>query len=220
MEQPDLFAGTRLTTFLVTGHPRSGTSMMMHALVQGGLEPAYSAAWDVKTAGPNGYVQNPNGFYELSLEDQLHPWFPAHHWGKLLKVGYVQLGGLAPGRYRVVFMMRHPREIRMSYQALGQATAQQQLHWRTEADYEPLMKRFMAAAAMRADMELLEVWYHDVLADPVGTFTRIREFGCPVDVARAAAAIDGKLYRHRVAAASTATAPHDEDFAHDRPTAD
>lgn len=201
MDQLDLLSGTRRTTCIVTGHPRSGTSMMMHALARGGLEPAYSAAWDIKTVKPNGYVQNPNGFYELSLEDQLHPWFPARHWGKLIKVGYVQLGGLAPGNYRVLFMLRHPREIRMSYEALGEATARQPLHWRTEADYEPLMKRFMAAAAMRADMHLLEVWYHDVMADPLATFARIRDFGFAIDVARAADAIDSALYRHRVDAA-------------------
>lgn len=198
MDEIDLSSGARTPTWIVTGHPRTGTSMMMHALTQGGLPPAYSSAWDGMAANPNGYVQNPNGFYELSIEDQMHPWFPARHWGRLIKVGYVQLGGLAPGCYRVLFMMRHPREIRMSYQALGEATARQRLNWRTEAEYEPLMKRFMAAAAMRADVHLIEVWYHDVLANPLATFERIRAFGFPVDPARAAAAIEPSLYRHRV----------------------
>jgi len=188
-----------VTTYLVAGHPRSGTSMMMHALVQGGLEAAFTPTWDGMAANPNGYVQNPNGFYELSLEDQMHPWFPTPHWGKLIKVQYVQLVGLAPGRYRALFMMRHPREIRMSYQALGEATARQRLGWEKEADYYPLMKRFMAAAAMRADMRLLEVWYPDVLADPLATFEKIRDFGFPIDPARAAGAIDPALYRHRAA---------------------
>lgn len=198
MDSHDIVSGTRITTYVVAGHPRSGTSMMMLALANGGLEAAHSPAWDAISSNHNGYRQNPNGFFELSMQDQLHPWFPARHWGKLIKVQYVQLVGLAPGCYRVVFMMRHPREIRMSYQALGEATARQPLHWRHEDDYQPLMKRYMAAAAMRADMHLLEVWYSDVLADPHATFARIRDFGFPIDAARAASAIDPALYRHRV----------------------
>jgi hypothetical protein len=173
--------------------------MMMHALAAGGLDAAYAPAWDSMAANPNGYIQNPNGFYELSLEDLSHPWFPMRHWGKLIKVQYVQLVGLAPGRYRVVFMMRHPREIRMSYEALGEATSRQRLGWSREEDYRPLMMRFMAAAAMRADMQLLEVWYPDVLADPLATFRRIRDFGFPIDAHRAAGTINPSLYRHRVA---------------------
>ncbi len=213
MSQPDLLAGTRVTTYIVAGHPRSGTSMMMHALVQGGLEAAYKPGWDARARNPNGYLQNPNGFYELSVEDQLHPWFPMAHWGKLLKVQYVQLVGLAPGRYRVVFMMRDPREIRMSYEALGGATAAHRIEWRSEEDYVPLMKRFMAAAAMRADMELLEVWYPEVVAEARGTFDKIRAFGFPIDAARAAATIDPALYRHRVVGPRADRAPSREGTA-------
>jgi hypothetical protein len=201
MDQSDILAGTRITTYIVAGHPRSGTSMMMHALVQGGLEADYKPEWDAMQRAPNGYVQNPMGFYELSFQDQLHPWFPMRHWGKLIKVQYVQLGGLAPGRYLVVFMLRHPREIRMSYQALGEASARQRLEWVREEDYEPLMKRYVAATAMRVDMNLLEVWYPDVVANPLATFEKIREFGFPIDAARAANTIDPALYRHRIAAA-------------------
>jgi hypothetical protein len=195
----DILSGTRITTYVVAGHPRSGTSMMMHALARGGLEAAYTPAWDSMASAPNGYAQNPHGFYELSVGEQRHPWFPMLHWGKLIKVQYVQLVGLAPGRYRVVFMMRHPREIRMSYQALGEATARQRLDWSNEDDYRPLMKRFMAAAAIRADMQLLEVWYSHVLADPLRSFVTIRDFGFPIDPRLAATAIDPALYRHRVA---------------------
>jgi hypothetical protein len=198
MTPETILSGTQVTTYVVAGHPRSGTSMMMHALATGGLGAAFEPAWDTLAANPNGYVQNPNGFYELSLEDQSHPWFPMRHWGKLIKVQYLQLVGLAPGRYRVLFMMRHPREIRMSYAALGEATARQRLGWSREEDYHPLMMRFMAAAAMRADMQLHEVWYHDVVADPRAAFRRIRDFGLPIDAERAADTIDPSLYRHRV----------------------
>lgn len=206
MSQLDPAAGMRITTYIVSGHPRSGTSMMMHALVQGGLEPAYTPEWDARAANPNGYVQNPNGFYELGVEEQRHPWFPMPYWGKLIKAQYLQLVGLAPGRYRVVFMVRHPREIRMSYRALGEATGRQRLDWSTENDYYLLMKRFMAAAAMRVDMELLEISYSDVVASPLATFEKIRDFGFPIDPVKAANTIDSALYRHRATQQSAPTA--------------
>jgi hypothetical protein len=188
-----------ITTYVVSGHARSGTSMMMHALAQGGLEPARTVGWDDLSSTPNanGYNPNPHGFYELSLEDQRHPWFPTRHWGKLIKVLYVPLVGLAPGQYRVVFMMRHPHEIRDSYRALGEATAQQPIGWENDDQYTALMQRFMAAASMRADMDVLEVWYADVIADPARAFARIRDFGFPIDVDAAARAVDPALYRHR-----------------------
>lgn len=198
-EAIDPFAGTKTTTFLVVGHPRSGTSMMMRSLAAGGLEPAHSPELDGRAANRNGYVQNPHGFFELSPEEQRHPWFPMPHWGKLIKVQHVQVGGLAPGRYLGVFLMRHPREIRMSYQALGGASAKQKLGWDDEEDYYPLMKRYLAAASLRVDMRFLEVWFSDVMADPVGSFAKIRDFGFPIDGARAAEAVDPALYRHRVA---------------------
>jgi Sulfotransferase family len=171
--------------------------MMMHALAHGGLEPAHTAAWNDVAANPNGYIQNPNGFYELSIDDQMHPWFPIRHWGKLIKVHHVPLVSLAPGDYRVLFMMRDPREIKMSYRTLGEPTTPLRLGWKTDDDYVALMKRFMAAAAMRADMAVLEVWYSDVVADPPAAFERIRQFGFPIDPAAAARTIDPALHRHR-----------------------
>lgn len=198
LETIDPLAGTRTTTFLVAGHPRSGTSMMMGALAAGGLDPAHSPELDRRAANRNGYEQNPRGFYELSPEEQRHPWFPMRHWGRLIKVQHVQIGGLAPGRYLGVFMMRHPREIRMSYEALGGASARQDLGWDAEANYYPLMKRYLAAAAMRSDMQLLEVWFSDVIAEPVAAFERIRDFGFPIDASRSAGFVEPALYRHRV----------------------
>ncbi|MEO1368124.1 MAG: hypothetical protein AAFX50_13200, partial [Acidobacteriota bacterium] len=114
------------------------------------------------------------------------------------KTGFVQLGGLAPANYKVIFMLRHPKEIRMSYEALGEASARQQLGWSRPEEYLPLMKRYVAAASMRVDMHVLEVWYHDVINESAAVFERIREFGFPIDVAAAAGAIDRSLYRHRV----------------------
>ena len=186
-------------TYLVSGHPRTGTSMMMQALAAGGLEAAYSPAMDRAAANANDYVQNPNGFFELSPNMQRQPWFPMGFRGKLIKVQYVQLGGLAPGRYKVVFMLRHPREIRMSYQAMGGKSASLVLEWRSDEDYEPMMQRYMAAAAMRMDMEVLALWYHDVIEQPLASFRQVRDFGLPIDPERAAEKVDASLYRHRVA---------------------
>lgn len=194
----DVSEGMLKTTYLVSGHPRSGTSMLMQALASGGLEPAHSPALDAAATSPDGYEQNPAGFFELSLREQQHPWFPARHWGKLIKVGFPQLSGLAPGKYVALFMMRHPEEIRMSHRALGKKAAR--LWWDTDEEYLTLMKRYLAAAALRLDMQVLEVWYSDILSDPRKSFERIRQFGVPIDPVAAAACIKPEYYRHRAEA--------------------
>src|SRR5438034_10843117 len=102
---PDPTSGP--VTYVVSGHPRTGTSMMMHALTAGGLVPSFSPEVDRGAKVVGDYVQNPNGFFELSAAEQRDPWFPRRHAGRLIKSQYRQLVGLAPGQYKVVFMMRH-----------------------------------------------------------------------------------------------------------------
>jgi hypothetical protein len=59
------------------------------------------------------------------------------------------------------------------------------------------MGHYLSIADLRPDMEVLQVWYHDVLADPTAQFERIRDFGIPIDPDAAASIVNPKLYRNR-----------------------
>jgi hypothetical protein len=179
-------------TYVVSGHPRSGTSMMMHALITGGLDGAYSSprAQPVDAA----YSPNPNGFYELVKGEQLEPWHPWKFQGKVMKSIYSMLPQIAPGNYKVLYMLREPSEIRKS---LSRANKRAQDNVLTDDDYFKKMSRYLSIADARTDMQVLQVWYGDVVSKPEEQFERIRDFGVPIDARAAAAVVNHRLYRNR-----------------------
>ncbi len=185
-------------TWVVAGHPRSGTSMMMHALSNSGLKVARSIELE-KTASKMGLkAGNPNGYFELSTTLQADPFFPAKYQGSLIKVQFPQLGGLIPGNYRVVFMLRNPVEIIKSVESFGNGSlkAIRQL-WQTPDEYRALMARYIEAARMRRDMVVYPLWYSEVLSDPHEAFQKLVDIGFPIDIEKAVSVIDPSLYHQQ-----------------------
>lgn len=174
--------------YIVSGFPRSGTSMMMRALEAGGLPCVYSTAWDAdrnrNTLIP-GYVPNPHGFYEdAPLESR--DWSPFR--GKAVKVIRDNLCMIpADERLSVVYMRRDPAEIRRSYVGIMSGPHPNPFAWLNDYDNK-------VAADLESLLGAIVLDYADVIADPVRSFTRL----CwPIDAERAATTIDPALYRHR-----------------------
>ena len=141
-------------TYLVSGNPRSGTSMMMHALITGGLEGAYS-----KKVGPGDgvYHPNPNGFFELVDGEQRHPTHPWKYEGKVVKAIYTMLPQVAPGNYKVIYMLRNPEEIRKSLARIARRRRPQRRQVDTDKGYFQRMSRYLSIATLRPDMDVLPV---------------------------------------------------------------
>ena len=102
---------------VVSGLPRSGTSMMMKMLAEGGLEPVTDA---LRRADED----NPNGYFEFEpvkqLADGQDAWLDGAG-GKLVKVISALLEHLpARHQYKVVFMEREIKEILASQQKMLQ----------------------------------------------------------------------------------------------------
>jgi hypothetical protein len=193
----ELDSGTDMKeTYVVSGHPRSGTSMMMHALITGGLEGAYSSPRTPRSNNNAAYAPNPNGFFELVENEQQEPLHPRRFAGKVFKSIYGMLPQLATGNYKVIYMLRNPEEIRSSNAKMGRRNRPLQ-RTLSDADYFSKMGHYLSIADLRPDMEVLQVWYHDVLADPTAQFERIRDFGIPIDPVAAASVVNPKLYRNR-----------------------
>src|SRR5262249_61192257 len=87
---------------IVSGLPRSGTSLMMQMLDQGGLEVVTD---NIRTAD----TDNPRGYYEFERVKKIKEdtsWLPATR-GKVFKMISQLLYDLPPTeRYRVIFMER------------------------------------------------------------------------------------------------------------------
>ena len=106
--------------YIVAGSQRTGTSMMMQALMAGGLQADFDPSRDQMNAqyGDEDYKPNAGGFYELR-KDQYHAvGFPRAHEGKLIKVlneGVLKIAPRSAGDpYRIVFMRRDAEEMRQS----------------------------------------------------------------------------------------------------------
>jgi len=92
---------------IVSGLPRSGTSMMMKMLEAGGL-PVLTD--EIRTAD----ADNPRGYYEFERVKQIetdNAWLPEAR-GKAVKMIAALLKHLPPDyRYRVIFMQRKMEEL-------------------------------------------------------------------------------------------------------------
>jgi hypothetical protein len=184
---------------IVSGLPRSGTSMLMQMLEAGGVPVLTDAV-----RAPD--VSNPRGYYELERVKRLHKevdksWLAGGE-GKALKIISFLLTHL-PGvyRYQVIFMQRSLREILASQNRMldelgqlhGEATEDDLLQY-----YETHLVNVRSFLASQTCFATLGVNYADVLSQPLEESVRIRGFlGRQLDTGRMAEVVETRLYRNR-----------------------
>jgi hypothetical protein len=184
---------------IVSGLPRSGTSMLMQMLEAGGI-PVLTDA--VRTPD----ASNPRGYYELErvkrLRTEVDKSWLADGEGKALKIISSLLMHLPDVyRYQVIFMQRSLREICASQnrmldelgQPRGNTTEDRLVQY-----YEDHLVHVRSFLASRASFTTLDVNYRDVLTQPEEEAERIAHFlGRQLDTARMAAVVAAELYRNR-----------------------
>ncbi len=180
------------TIVVVSGLPRSGTSMMMQMLAAGGIE--------VLTDGVRAPdASNPHGYFELEAVKRLgrdDAWL-AEASGRAVKV----VAPLVPRlplarRYRVVMMERRLDDVLRSQRAMLR-----RLHG-SEAECGPSDAQLATAFARDLDhvhdhlsrhdrrFEVLRVSYEETLADPLAVAELLDDFlgGC-LDLGAVAGAV-------------------------------
>jgi hypothetical protein len=183
---------------VVSGLPRSGTSMLMNMLQAGGV-PLLTDA--VRSAD----ADNPRGYFELERvknlgEDPDRAWVREAR-GKAVKVISHLLKALPPDNfYRVVFSLRDLEEVVASQNTMlrrqGQPNPVDDL--KAIDLYRKHLVNVKLLARTRANIEMLEVNYVETVVDPLLTAERVNRFlGGRLDVARMTAAVDPRLYRNR-----------------------
>ena len=181
--------------WIVTGFPRSGTSMMMRALEAGGMDIDYSEEQEAKLQKEHK-GGNPV-YYELDEGAARDISFPLQHEGKVIKVlaPWRNLGNLAVHEYRVLFMMRDCREIATSLaRLLGGALPKRDIDALNR--YTHYINKGIQICANRMDVETISVaHYRDVLEDADTVFRTLSTRGWPMDPEAAAVTIDPTRYR-------------------------
>ncbi len=181
---------------IVSGLPRSGTSMMMQMLAAGGMP---VLADEARQADED----NPRGYYELEAVKKLRQdqsWLNQAN-GKAVKLVAQLLPNLPLGRpYRVVFMERPLGEILASQKTMLQRLGREGGHL-TEAQ---LARTFLGQLQTvrrvlnrpEAQTSVLGMDYHQALRDPQAAAARLNAFlGGGLDEKAMAAAIAPQLRR-------------------------
>ena len=183
---------------VVSGLPRSGTSMMMKMLEAGGIPPLTD---EIREADKD----NPKGYYEFErvkkLDEGDTAWLEEAQ-GKAVKVISALLKYLPQGyTYKVLFMRRNMEEILASQRQMlirrGEPT--------DEVSDEELMELFAKHLAQvqawvdeQPDVDVLYVSYNDVMENPLAQVVRVNHFlGDTLDAENMVAVVDRVLYRQR-----------------------
>jgi len=185
------------TVIIVSGLPRSGTSMMMKMLEEGGI-PILTDA--IRSADDD----NPNGYYEFEvvkrLPDGQNQWLAdANH--KAVKIISALLEYLpANYRFKIIFMEREPREILASQQKM--LANRNEKSGISDAEMQEQFQKHLAAIkywlARQPNMDVIYVDYNKMISKPENYCQAIADFvAIPVDVSKMLAVPNERLYRNR-----------------------
>jgi hypothetical protein len=185
------------TITIVSGLPRSGTSMMMKMLEAGGMSVLTDG---VRTADED----NPQGYYEFERVKQIErdtEWLEDAR-GKAVKMIAALLRHLPPDYdYEIVFMRRDIREVLASQRRMlvhrGE-TPDAVSDARMAELFKRHLKQVESWLAEQSNVSVLFIDHGYVLAEPEKQARRVSEFlTYPLDAQAMAAVVDRTLYRQR-----------------------
>ena len=180
---------------IVSGLPRSGTSLMMQMLASGGIEPLTDQIRQADTDNPRGYFE----FERVKKIKEDKTWFPSAR-GKAVKMISQLLYELPKTEsYKVIFMRRDMDEIIASQERMLQRRG------------NAIPDRAMIKEALNTHLEKLFSWlqnqehldfiqinFNQLVRTPEQLIQPLSHFlPCPLDVEEALKAIDPTLYRNR-----------------------
>ena len=182
---------------VVSGLPRSGTSLMMQMLKAGGIPPLTD---NLRAPDEN----NPRGYFEFEPVKRLRAdqsWLDQAR-GRAVKIIHLLVRELPiDGRfqYRVILMKRPMEEILASQRVMlegeGKTSGDSNLLARTFQDQLSQLEEWLRA---QPNFVLLLVNYHDLLENTAATADKIDNFlGGGLDVDAMTRVVDPALYRQR-----------------------
>lgn len=183
---------------IVSGLPRSGTSLMMQMLDAGGLPVLSDGERKPDTDNPRGYLE-----WERVKQLPKDPSLIAEAEGKVVKVISQLILSLPPEHeYRIVFMQRPLPEVLKSQDEMlrrrGNADSISDTSPIEEAFQRHLIEvnRWLAG---KANVQVSRVHYHRVLREPKPVAEEIAAFlNVPLDIEAMVRQVDGSLYRNRM----------------------
>ena len=181
---------------IVSGLPRSGTSLMMQMLAAGGMPLLTDFERKADIDNPRGYCEwepikllpkEPNRIDEAE--------------GKAVKVITQLLLSLPPGRnYKLIFMERPLPEVLASQDEMlkRRGSTQSVNHALLTSAFRDHMREVIAWLERRTEIPVCRMGYRKVLSDPSNSAKAVRDFlDLELNVEAMAREVDPSLYRNR-----------------------
>lgn len=183
--------------FVVSGLPRSGTSMMMQMLHAGGVDILTD---EIRNADQN----NPKGYFEYEPVKKLaesSEWLKEQS-GKTIKIISHLLPHLQPGlKYKILFMEREMEEVLKSQQimiAKENKKIQNAYPLALANTFEKQLQQIKNWLERQPNIEVLFLNYAAVIENPQEYASKIKEFtGLALDVSNMITAVDPSLHRNQ-----------------------
>jgi hypothetical protein len=182
---------------VVSGAPRSGTSMMMRMLADGGIAPLTDGVRVPDRDNPHGYFE-----YEPVKQTKADASWLGQAQGRAVKMVHVLLRDLPEDRrYRVILMRRDLGEMvtsqRLMLERLGRDAGKLSDERRAEI-FAAQLDETEGWLRAHAAFSCLAMDYNQLVANPRPHVERLAEFlGGGLDVDAMCAVVDPSLWRNR-----------------------
>ncbi|GEQ86943.1 hypothetical protein ULMS_24510 [Patiriisocius marinistellae] len=179
---------------IVSGLPRSGTSLMMQMLNEGGLQPLVDGKREAD-------VSNPKGYFEFEPVMSIHKdnsWLDRGQ-DKAVKIVAPLLKYIDPQfRYKIIFMKRDLNEIIKSQRVMTGKDAEI-MPVNIYNSYVKLLGDIDKWKENEPGVEVIYMDYKDVLENPTVAASKVKSFvGTDLDIDKMASCIDVSLYRNKI----------------------
>ena len=183
---------------IVSGLPRSGTSMAMKMLEAGGIDLFVDSVRRADEDNPRGYFEHER--VKQLQKEKNRSWLREGR-GKAVKVISFLLTDLPPEhRYQLIFMNRHLDEVVTSQNKmlLRRGEELKQDDGEMKRLFSDHLQRVRSWLSRQRHFQVLEVHYSQVVASPLQQAERIGRFlDLPLQFSRMAEVVDPELYRNR-----------------------
>ncbi|MFO0919255.1 MAG: sulfotransferase domain-containing protein [Planctomycetaceae bacterium] len=181
---------------VVSGLPRSGTSLVMQMLAAGGHPVLADEQRPADADNPKGYLE----FDKVRALERDASWM-ADAEGKAVKIISFLLPRLPSGfAYRIIFLRRDLEEVIRSQEVMLQRRGQPpgpdaQV---MKSHFERHLKTIDNWLASHPEISVLNCAYADLIGDPQAGTAAIAQFlDCGLDIAKMRQTVDPALYRQR-----------------------
>jgi len=182
---------------IVSGLPRSGTSMMMQMLAAGGIPPMTDGVRAADEDNPRGYLE-----YEKAKQIRKDSaWLPDAR-GKAMKVVaqlIAYLPRIAGVDYVVIFMERDPEEVARSQRAMLNRSGRKVAPLPDDRLHRIFSQQLRQARLVLATRKIptLSISYDDTLREPAATASRLQDIFGSLDIGKMIEAVDPALRRQK-----------------------